>query len=90
MTITSVEKGRGGFCRLKPATLSREKSPLLPKSGRSRAPCVESVFREMGVGCEVDLLFDGDDLLDQRVFGEAFYRSLLVDAVDSAAVRVED
>jgi hypothetical protein len=54
------------------------------------APCVGFVFREMGVSCEVDLLFDGDDLLDQSVFGEALYRSLLVDAVDSAAVRVEN
>src|ERR1700756_1277634 len=32
----------------------------------------------------------GDDLLDERVFGEALYRSLLADAVDSAAIRVED
>ena len=44
----------------------------------------------MGVGCEVDLLFDGDDLLDERVLGEALYRSLCVDAVDSAAIRIED
>src|SRR5579864_224770 len=33
---------------------------------------------------------DGDDLLNERVVGEALYRSLWVDAVDPAAIRVED